>query len=598
MTTAAIAPPPERDRLLWAAGAMVIASALAVYGRGLGAGFVGDDVMILHRLRALGGPADVFGFFRGEFFEYYRPLGFISHAFDWSIAGADPAQFHRTSLLLHVVNALLVLALGWRLAPGTLAGPAAALLFALHAAHHEAVIWISARFDLLATAFSLTALLLMVRGRAIAAASAFLLALLSKESAVALPLAAAAWAVFGLRKDRRTAAISLAPWLAALAAYAMLRALGGGVSAVGGAGRLPKLIALAIGLVVVVALAGDRWVPIADWMRRRLGPLAGGLLALLAAGGLIVLAPTGAIGTLVAEKLAVAGFVIANLALPVSVHAAVPFYLDPEPVWYWLGGLLALSGVVALLPLVGDRMLGDPRLLFLSALLAATLLPISALTEGTRYLYLPSAPLMLMIGILAAGAGAAPRKALLVIGAGVLVVSSAQIAVKAGDWVWAGRMTAEGARLVDDSLAPSCGDGHVVFLTSPVAVRGVYTHFYYETFELPRGCRPETFHVVARLLRRDAAVDAGWVGPRRIRFVLAHGADLVFSEDFRWFDRRVRDAAGAAFATPLGAVTVSAEDSRHVVQVDLARDVDPAAVRFFYYSDGRIRRLEQPAIAP
>jgi hypothetical protein len=36
--------------------------------------------------------------------------------------------------------------------------------------------------------------------------------------------------------------------------------------------------------------------------------------------------------------------------------------------------------------------------------------------------------------------------------------------------------------LADAALPADCG-GHVVFLTSPVAVRGVYTHFYYETFE-------------------------------------------------------------------------------------------------------------------
>ena len=72
------------------AAAIVAEVTIAIYWRALQAGFVGDDVMILHRLRALSGPWPVLGFFRGEFFEYYRPLGFVAHAIDWSLAGEIP----------------------------------------------------------------------------------------------------------------------------------------------------------------------------------------------------------------------------------------------------------------------------------------------------------------------------------------------------------------------------------------------------------------------------------------------------------------------------------------------------------------------------
>ena len=146
------------------AAAGIAAITIAIYWSALGAGFVGDDFMILHRLRALSGPADALGFFRGEFFEYYRPLGFVSHALDWAIAGQNARQFHLTNLLIHSFNAVVVLLIGRALSPRSLAGPLAALLFALHASNTEPVIWMSARFDLLATCFGLSALCWLIRG--------------------------------------------------------------------------------------------------------------------------------------------------------------------------------------------------------------------------------------------------------------------------------------------------------------------------------------------------------------------------------------------------------------------------------------------------
>jgi len=75
----------ERRLPLTTAAALTIVATIALYWPALGVGFLGDDFMILHRLRGLEHAADVFRFFRGEFFEYYRPLGFVSHAVDWRL---------------------------------------------------------------------------------------------------------------------------------------------------------------------------------------------------------------------------------------------------------------------------------------------------------------------------------------------------------------------------------------------------------------------------------------------------------------------------------------------------------------------------------
>src|SRR5215831_11807067 len=120
--------------LLLAAG-LTVAATITLYWPAVGSGFLGDDFMILHRLRGLEHAADVMRFFHGEFFEYYRPIGFVSHAVDWAIAGQNARQFHLTNILIHVVNSLLVLLIGRALSPRPLAGLLAAALFALHASN-------------------------------------------------------------------------------------------------------------------------------------------------------------------------------------------------------------------------------------------------------------------------------------------------------------------------------------------------------------------------------------------------------------------------------------------------------------------------------
>jgi hypothetical protein len=172
-------------------------------------------------------------------------------------------------------------------------------------------------------------------------------------------------------------------------------------------------------------------------------------------------------------------------------------------------------------------------------------------------------------------------------------VSATQIAVKVRDWQWAGRMTADGARLVDSALAPACGSGRVVFLTEPVAIRSVYTHFLYETFELPRGCMPGVFQVVARLVRTDAQVDVTWDGPSRLMIrVQAPAAALVVSRDLRHFDTPVDGPV--ALDTPLGRVTAERAGGTDVLTLELAPGITAANTQFFYYSASAIRGVPLP----
>jgi len=158
---------------------------------------------------------------------YYRPLSILSLALDQAVHGANPAGFHFTNLLLHGVNAMLVLGLGRRLGARPELALLGALAFAWFPRLTEAVAWISGRTDLLATSFALGALLVTLgsgRGRTYTAAVLLLLGLLSKE--VALAAAVAILGYEGLNRSGlslRARALSLLPTTTALLIYFALR---------------------------------------------------------------------------------------------------------------------------------------------------------------------------------------------------------------------------------------------------------------------------------------------------------------------------------------------------------------------------------------
>jgi hypothetical protein len=188
--------------------------------------------------------------------EYYRPLALLSLLTDFYLYGGNPVGYHLTSILLHLANALLVYALASALLRERQADGfypfLAALLFAVHPVNTEAVIWISARPDVLCCFFSLLCLL-VVTGAARKVSPAyfpavflsFLCALMAKEASLFLPLLIASW----LWMERKTVGVrngvaTLGALLAAAGVYFVLRkglpaVFGPSVTPGGGSGGHP-----------------------------------------------------------------------------------------------------------------------------------------------------------------------------------------------------------------------------------------------------------------------------------------------------------------------------------------------------------------------
>ena len=134
-----------------------------------------------------------------------RALLKLSYALNHELGGGVSA-FRAVNILLHAMNAALLFMLTRRLAmmlskisgdAATTVGATTALAFALHPAQTESVTYISGRSNALATLCILTALLIWLKGREkksglwlpLLAATAFVAAIASKETAAALPLA-------------------------------------------------------------------------------------------------------------------------------------------------------------------------------------------------------------------------------------------------------------------------------------------------------------------------------------------------------------------------------------------------------------------------
>ena len=559
-------------------------------------GFTADDFFILARLKEFGGLSHPLSYFTATgFFEYYRPLTFLVHAADWQIWGLNPAGFHLTNLLLHATSSVLVFMLGRRLDGSTTTGLVAALLFALHPANHEAVYWVSARFDLLATCLTLGSLLLLTGSTTaayIAGVVIFGLALLAKESALALPVIFLAYEVI----VRRTGAVAviwrLVPIGLVEVAYALLRSQAGALEAAGGASRLPKLAmltAMAVGLLWLAASRrpsrNARSVGLRD---RAIAAAIGGLGA---AAAVLLFMP--AISLWLREKIGFASFAIFHSLSPVTVPSPEPSFFDRPSEMVAAVELVVL--VALLLAALRSRrwFASRPAALFSLVFCAAAIAPVSSMTSGPRYLYLASVGVAILIALAfetrrsardaSRSAPGVWRWALAVL----LVASVVQLFVAGRAWKWAGDMTQDALALISPTLQP-CGTRDVIVLTTPVGIRGVFSNLNEVAFDV-LGCKPASYATVLRVMHRDAHVDASRRGDTIEFRVRDYAGNFVAAADLRHFDRPILREQQVTIDLPIGRLTSTADQGAQIFRLDLAEPARRAQV--FFYSDGRLRAL-------
>ncbi len=179
---------------------LVAAAALALFFPVLGFQFLDwdDGWYVLNNpwIRAFT-RANLVHIFTQPYFANFLPLHLLSYMVDYRFWGPSAFGFHLQSLLLHVLNSVLAMVVVRRILGGRLVPFLAALLFAVHPSHVEAVAWISDRKDLLSTAFALLTVLFYHRalvsgaprwGSYAASLVCFTLGLLSKVTIVTLPL--------------------------------------------------------------------------------------------------------------------------------------------------------------------------------------------------------------------------------------------------------------------------------------------------------------------------------------------------------------------------------------------------------------------------
>jgi hypothetical protein len=156
---------------------------------------------------------------------HYQPLTWLTLGIDYLIWGLSPVGYHLTNLLLHCANAVLLYFLALRLFRLVNAGltghehsllPLAAgfsaLLFSIHPLRVESVAWATERRDALAGFFFLLSILYYLKAVTTGknglgdwrwifiSLGAYALSLLSKASAITLPLVLLVLDVYPLRR--------------------------------------------------------------------------------------------------------------------------------------------------------------------------------------------------------------------------------------------------------------------------------------------------------------------------------------------------------------------------------------------------------------
>ena len=184
--------------------------------------FVFDDNFLIVKnsfLKSWAGLPDIFTHLNfagnGQASGFYRPVPMLLHFIIYQVFGASTIAFHALNLGLQTINACLLHHFAIRAGFKRGAAFAAALLWAVHPLHSEAVAYMSSTPELLWATFLLLGLIIplpdFTPSKMAQAAVFFILALGSKETAVVFP-ALVAVTLFFISKDRKQLSTYFKTW--------------------------------------------------------------------------------------------------------------------------------------------------------------------------------------------------------------------------------------------------------------------------------------------------------------------------------------------------------------------------------------------------
>ena len=242
--------------LLPALALVLMVVSFGVYSNAIPNGFVFDDhpqIVENPWIRDPGSIPEIFvshtaGFGHGERANYYRPLKLLAYTLAYRLFGLEPWGFHLVNVIFHAAASALVFFLILALlrqarteetaaSTRVWASFLAALLFAVHPIHTEAVTWVASFPEVSFAVFYLISLYGYIRWRSQASEWAYalslfsyLLAVFSKEPALTLPLLLPVYDYLFLERRVRAGDLArYAPYMAIIGLYSGMRfaALGG-----------------------------------------------------------------------------------------------------------------------------------------------------------------------------------------------------------------------------------------------------------------------------------------------------------------------------------------------------------------------------------
>jgi Flp pilus assembly protein TadD len=149
----------ERDRMTFILCILLAAATFAIYFDATRNPFINfdDQTYVIENQQVQEGLtlATLKWAFTTVYASNWHPLTWISHALDCQLFGLNPAGHHLTSVLLHVLNALILFLLLARVTGAKGRSLLVAALFALHPINVESVAWIAERKNVLSMFFLL-----------------------------------------------------------------------------------------------------------------------------------------------------------------------------------------------------------------------------------------------------------------------------------------------------------------------------------------------------------------------------------------------------------------------------------------------------------